>query len=160
MSVVLTIPRKSRLSGLVDRPGGTSVGVALIQARENLQALQARSVDIVSGRIADLVKLPACLPDDPDPLARRLEAYALANAVIDAAHPFERDDLCAVAAGLCDLIDAAPVGRPFDWRIVTVHAQAMQLILALPPEAHATRTEILNSLALVLAKKIPDQAED
>jgi hypothetical protein len=160
MSVVMTIPRKSRLSTLVDRPGGISVGIALTQARENLQALQARSIDIVSGRIADLVRLPPCPPDDPDPLARRLEAYALANAVIDAAHPFERDDLCAVAAGLCDLIDAAPSDRPFDWRIVTVHAQAMQLILALPPEAEATRTEILNSLALVLAKKIPDQGED
>ena len=62
--------------------------------------------------------------------------------------------------GLCDLIDAAPAGRLFDWRIVTVHAQAMQLILSLPPEAADVRREILASLGQVLAKKIPNQAGD
>lgn len=159
MSVVVTIPRKSRLSTLIDKPGGVSVGVALIQARENLETLQWRSLKIVADRIAELVKLVPPAPGDPDPLSRRTEAYALANAVIDAAHPYERDDLCAVAAGLCDLIDAAPADRPFDWRIVTVHAQAMQLILSLPPEAADIRQEILASLGQVLAKKIPAQTE-
>lgn len=155
MSVVVTIPRKSRLSAMIDKPGGVSVGVALVQARENLQTLQLRSLKIVADHIAELVRLRPPAADDPDPLARRLEAYALSNAVIDAAHPFERDDLCAVAAGLCDLIDAAPAGQPFDWRIVTVHSQAMQLILSLPPEAADVRAEILASLGQVLAKKIP-----
>ncbi|CAN5350991.1 hypothetical protein BH10PSE1_BH10PSE1_19590 [soil metagenome] len=159
MSVVVTIPRKSRLSALIDKPGGVSVGVALVQARENLETLQWRSLKIVADRIAELVRLPVPQPNDPDPLARRLEAYTLANAVIDAAHPFERDDLCAVAAGLCDLIDAAPAGKSFDWRIVTVHAQAMQLILSLPPEAADVRREILASLGQVLAKKIPNQPD-
>jgi hypothetical protein len=155
MSVVVTIPRKSRLSTLINKPGGISVGVALSQARDNLQALQSRSLAIVADRIGELVRLAPPLPDDPDPLARRVQAYGLSNAVIDAAHPFERDDLCAVAAGLCDLIDAAPADRPFDWRIVTVHAQAMQLILSLPPEAADIRHQVLSSLAQVLAKKIP-----
>lgn len=155
MSVVVTIPRKSRLSAMIDKPGGVSVGVALTQARENLQTLQLRSLKIVADHITELVRLAPPGPSDPDPLSRRLEAYALSNAIIDAAHPFERDDLCAVAAGLCDLIDAAPAGRPFDWRIVTVHSQAMQLILSLPPEAADVRAEILASLGQVLAKKIP-----
>lgn len=155
MTVVVTIPRKSRLSSLIDKPGGVSVGVALVKARENLNALQLRSLKIVADRIADLVRLPPPQASDPDPLPRRLQAYTLSNAVIDAAHPFDRDDLCTVAAGLCDLIDAAPADRPFDWRIVTVHAQAMQLILGLPPEASDVRQEILSNLALVLAKKIP-----
>ncbi|MDB5421033.1 MAG: chemotaxis protein CheE [Brevundimonas sp.] len=160
MTVVVTIPRKSRLSAMIDKPGGVSVGVALIQARENLEALQFRSLKIVADRIAELARLTPPTADEPDPLGRRLQAYGLANAVIDAAHPFERDDLCAVAAGLCDLIDAAPAGRPFDWRIVTVHAQAMQLILSLPPEAADIRAEILASLGQVLAKKIPAQPAD
>lgn len=158
MSVVVTIPRKSRLSTLIDKPGGVSVGVALVQARTNLEALNLRSVKIVADRITELVRLTPPAVDDPDPLARRQKAYELSNAVIDAAHPFERDDLCSVAAGLCDLIDAAPAGRPFDWRIVTVHAQAMQLILSLPPEAADVRREILASLGQVLAKKIPTPA--
>lgn len=159
MSVVVTIPRKSRLSAMIDKPGGVSVGVALVQARENLEALHYRSLKIVADRIADLVRLTPPEPNDPDPMARRLEVYGLSNAIIDAAHPFERDDLCAVAAGLCDLIDAAPAGRPFDWRIVTVHSQAMQLILSLPPEAADVRREILASLGQVLAKKIPNQPD-
>ena len=158
MSVVVTIPRKSRLSTLIDKPGGVSVGVALVQARTNLEALNLRSVKIVADRITELVKLTPPAADDPAPQARRQKAYELSNAVIDAAHPFERDDLCSVAAGLCDLIDAAPAGRPFDWRIVTVHAQAMQLILSLPPEAADVRREILASLGQVLAKKIPTPA--
>lgn len=159
MTVVVTIPRKSRLSTLVDKPGGVSVGVALDQARTNLETLHLRSLKIVADRIAELVTLRPPAADDPDPHARRQQAYDLSNAVIDAAHPFERDDLCAVAAGLCDLIDAAPTGRPFDWRVVTVHAQAMQLILSLPPEAADVRREILSSLAQVLAKKIPNFAD-
>ena len=160
MSVVITIPRKSRLSTLIDKPGGVSVGVALEQAHSNLETLHLRSLKIVADRIAELVKLAPPASDDPDPQARCQQAYDIANAVIDAAHPFERDDLCAVAAGLCDLIDAAPAGKPFDWRVVTVHAQAMQLILSLPPEAADVRREILDSLAQVLAKKIPNAADE
>jgi hypothetical protein len=157
VTVVLTTPRKSRLSAMIDRPGGVSVGVALTQARANLEAMQDRGLDIVAERIAELATLKAPTPDHIDPGQPLARAYALASEVIDAAHPFERDDLCAVAAGLCDLIDAAPSGRPFDWRIVTVHAQAMQLILTLPPEAVDDRRAILDSLAQVLAKKVPAQ---
>lgn len=155
MTVVLTIPRKSRLSAMIDRPGGVSVGVALTQARANLEAMQTRGMTIVADRIAELIALKPPGPNSIDPDQPVARAYALSGEVIDAAHPFERDDLCAVAAGLCDLIDAAPADRPFDWRIVTVHAQAMQLILNLPPEAADARRQILDSLAEVLAKKVP-----
>ncbi len=153
MSVVTWHPRKSRLSTLIDQPGGLSVGVALTQARANLAALQAESQAIVAARIAELVALPAPSGDAADQALAH--AYHLSSAVIDAAGPFERDDLCTAAAGLCDLIDAAPADRPFDWRIVTVHAQALQLILTLPPEADAARAEVLDNLRLVLEKKIP-----
>jgi len=153
MSVVTWHPRKSRLSTLIDQPGGLSVGLALTQARANLAALQAESQAIVAARIADLVALPAPTADTAQQALA--EAYHLSSAVIDAAGPFERDDLCTAAAGLCDLIDAAPADRPFDWRIVTVHAQALQLILNLPPEASRERAEVLDNLRLVLEKKIP-----
>jgi hypothetical protein len=159
MSVVITIPRKSRLSTLIDKPGGVSVGVALEQAHSNLETLHLRSLKIVADRIAELVKLAPPASDDPDPQARCQQAYDIANAVIDAAHPFERDDLCAVAAGLCDLIDAAPEGRPFDWRVVTVHAQALRLLLTLPYEAADARAKVLDSLKDVLKAKVPGAGE-
>ena len=160
MTVVMWQQRKSRLSSMIDQPGGLSIGIALAQARANLEPLQSRSQTIVTERIAELMALPAPGPGDTDLTLRLAHAYHLSSAVIDAAGPFALIDLCTVAAGLCDLVDAAPADRPFDWRIVTVHAQSMQLILSLPSEAVDARAQVLDSLRQVLAKKIPatDQA--
>ena len=155
MGVVLWQQRKSRLSAMIDQPGGCSVGVALAQAKSNLETMQAKSLGIIGERIAELAALPAPAIGDPDAGRSLARAYHLSSAVIDAAGPFELDDLCTVAAGLCDLIDAAPATWPFDWRIVTVHAQSMQLIMSLPPEAIDARIQVLDSLKQVLAKKIP-----
>ena len=159
MAVVLRQQRKSRLSTMIDKPGGLSIGVALAQARANLNTLRAKSQSIVAARIAELADLSAPAGGDPDGDQRLAHAYNLSSAVIDAAGPFELYDLCAVAAGLCDLVDAAPTDRPFDWRIVTVHAQSMQLILTLPLEAVDARAQVLNSLKQVLEKKIPGEAQ-
>ena len=155
MTVVLRQQRRSRLSTMIDQAGGLSVGVALAQAHANLGTLQARSQTIVAERIAELARLGAPLVDDPDADRRLAHAYHLSSAVIDAAGPFEMHDLCAIAAGLCDLIDAAAPDRPFDWRVITVHAQSMQLILTLPPEALEDRAQVLDSLKQVMAKKLP-----
>ncbi len=168
MVVVLRKERKSRLSAMIDQPGGVSVGVALAQARANLETLQAQSQTIVAERVAMLAALPEPDRDVANAVRAGMEnAYEIASAVIDAAGPFELFDLCAVAAGLCDLIDAAQDPQRFDWRIVTVHAQSMQLIMSLPPEAVAERAQVLDSLKQVIAKKIPgaegaaeDGAED
>lgn len=159
MTVVLWQKRKSRLSTLIDQPGGLSIGVALTQARANLDALQSQSQAIVAERIAELAASKAPAPGDPDAAQQLARVYGLSSAVIDAAGPFELTDLCTAAAGLCDLIDAAPAGKPFDWRIVTVHAQALQLILSLPPEAFDARAQVLESLHQVLAKKLPAEAQ-
>jgi len=155
MVVVLRKERKSRLSAMIDQAGGISVGVALAQARANLDTLQAQAHAIVGARIAELTALTPPAPADPSARQTLDRVYDLASAIIDAAGPFELIDLCAVAAGLCDLIDAAPGDRPFDWRIVTVHAQSMQLIMSLSPEAVAERAQVLDSLQQVMAKKIP-----
>ena len=152
--------RKSRLSTLINDPGGLSVGTALTQARSNLLALKTESETVVSARIAELIRLKAPEDDHPEALQALAEAYRLSSAVIDAASPFERIDLCIAASGLCDLIDAAPADSPFDWRIVTVHAQALQLIHRLPPEADDARAEVLANLRLVLEKRIPLFVDD
>jgi hypothetical protein len=160
MTAVMWKPRVSRLSTLIDQPGGLSVGVAMAQARANLEGLKSESQAIVAERIARLAALKP--PPGGDPILQLNEAYEIGSAIIDAAGPFDRDDLCTAAAGLCDLIDAAEPGRPFDWRIVTVHAQALQLILGLPEEAEAARTEILANLRQMVARKVPavDQPAD
>jgi len=153
MTVVMWKPRTSRLSTIIDQAGGLSVGVAMTQARANLEHLRPESETIVAERIARLAALRPP-PDGQDPILALNEAYEIGRAVIDAAGPFDRDDLCKAAAGLCDLIDAAPAGTKFDWRLVTVHAQALQLILSLPPEADAARSEILANLHQMVSRKV------
>jgi hypothetical protein len=153
MSVVTWTPRKSRLSQLVDSPGGISVGAALARAREHLAALEPRSLEVVGAHVASLRALEP--PATEIEIASRLEAaYQAASGVIDAAGPFERHDLCAAATSLCDVIDATPPDTMIDWRIIQVHARALELMLALPTEAVVEREKVLDGLADVRALKV------
>lgn len=155
MTVITHVQRRSRLAEMVDRPGGVSVGVALAQAKANLDALKDQAREIIAENIAALLA-------DPDPTAiepMRLDmAYAASGQIIDAASPFALDDLCTAAKGLCDLLDAAPREGGFDWRIAVVHAQAMQILLTLPPEAAEARSAIMVNLHEVLKRKLPAPA--
>ena len=158
MTVITHNRRRSRLSTLIDQPGGVSAGVALAQAKANLAEMEARSRAVIEEQVSALAALqPAGTLEESNRVLD--QAYDHSSAVIDAAGPFELKDLCAAAANLCDLIDAAPEDRPFDWRIVTVHAQALRLLLTLPAEAAEARTQVLASLKDVLKAKVPGVAQ-
>jgi len=153
MAVITHAQRRSNLSKMIDTPGGISIGVALTQARANIEAKRAEATAVVDAQILALESIAA--PASPAELSERLEqAYHAANAVIDAASPFELDDLCRAAAGLCDVIDAAQPGHAFDWRIVTVHARSLRLLQTLPLEETVARTQVLESLNQILARKL------
>ena len=157
MTVITHARRKSNLSQMIDKPGGVSIGVALTQARANIEAKRAEAAGVVDAQIAALEAISA--PTSPAELAVRLEeVYHAANAVIDAASPFELDDLCKGAAGLCDVIDAAQPGQPFDWRIVTVHARSLRLLQTLPVEEVEARNQVLESLRQILLRKVAPKA--
>ena len=157
MTVITHARRKSNLSQMFDKPGGVSIGVALTQARANIEAKRAEAAGVVDAQIAALEAIAA--PTSPAELAVRLEeVYHAANAVIDAASPFELDDLCKGAAGLCDVIDAAQPGQPFDWRIVTVHARSLRLLQTLPVEEVQARNQVLESLRQILLRKVAPKA--
>ncbi len=157
MTVITHARRKSNLSQMIDKPGGVSIGVALTQARANIEAKRAEAAGVVDAQIAALEAIAA--PTSPAELAVRLEeVYHAANAVIDAASPFELDDLCKGAAGLCDVIDAAQPGQPFDWRIVTVHARSLRLLQTLPVEEVQARNQVLESLRQILLRKVAPKA--
>ena len=152
MTVITHVQRRSRLAEMIDRPGGVSVGAALAQAKANLDALQGQAKTIIADNIAALLAEPA--PGMIEPM--RLDmAYSASSQIIDAASPFAMDDLCTAAKGLCDLLDAAPRQGGFDWRIATVHAQAMKVLLSLPPHEAAARSAILTNLHEVLKRKLP-----
>ena len=152
MTVVIRTPRTSRLSKLIDSAGGASVGVALARARRNLARLEPRSIEVIKGHVAELLALTP--PAGPEDLFPKMEAaYRAAAGVLDAAGPFERDDLCAAAVSLCELIDGAGEAG-FDWRIVQVHARALELMLTLPSTAADQRKRVLEGLADVRARKL------
>lgn len=153
MTVITHNRRRSRLSTLIDQPGGISIGVALSQAQENLSTLTDRSREIINEAVQALTELtaPAAVEDTPRVLER---AYHHSCTIIDAACPFEMPHLCAAAANLCDLVDTANQEQTFDWRIVTVHAQSMRLLLALGADAIEAKAQVLNSLKQVLQVKM------
>jgi hypothetical protein len=152
MTVITHARRKSRLSRIIDEAGGVSVGVALTRAKANLDSLQPRSVAEVAARIAELAAIQP--PSSPEREAAALAAaYRAANGVIDSAGPFDMSDICAVALGLCDLIDAVTPQRPFDWRVVPIYVQSLQLLLALPEDVEARR-KVRESLDLMVDRKL------
>lgn len=156
MAVITHARQRSNLSKMIDAPGGVSVGAALEQARANIEARRAEAMTVVDVQIAALESVAP--PANPEEQAFRLnEAYRAANAVIDAASPFELLDLCSAASGLCDLIDGATADRTFDWRIVTVHARSLRLLQTLPLEDAAARATVLESLKMVADRKLPPQ---
>lgn len=153
MTVITHPRRKSNLAKMIDAAGGISIGVALAQARANLESMRAQALAIVEAQISVLEALPA--PTGSEDTASRLdEAYRAATALIDAAGPFELFDLCRATAGLCDLIGAVNSDEAFDWRIVTVHARSLRLLQALPAEATEERGRILQSLREVIERKL------
>jgi hypothetical protein len=154
MTVITHKRRKSRLTEMIDKPGGISVGVALSQAQANIEERRASSLEAVAGMVKSLldVEPPTSLEQNFD---RLIEVYRGSNAIIDVASPFALNELCEAASHLCNLVDASPAGEMFDWRIVTVHAQAMQMLLRLPEDAAEARQTVLASLQEVQDRKIP-----
>lgn len=152
MTVITHNRRKSRLSRIIDEAGGVSIGTALTQAKANIQALKPRSLAEVADRIAELAAIvPPTTPQED--MAVLGTAYRAANGIIDSAGPFDMEDIRAVALGLCDLIDAATPERPFDWRVLPVYAQSLQLLLALPEDADA-RTKVRQGLDFMVHRKL------
>ncbi|WP_420470023.1 chemotaxis protein CheE [Brevundimonas sp. FT23042] len=154
MKVITHARRTSRLSKIIDAAGGFSVGTALSQARANLGALEARGAEEVERRVAELAAItPPPDGDAPEAHARLMRAYHAANGVIEAAGLLEQDDVCAVAVGLCDLIDAATAERPFDWRVLPIYARSLQLLLTLSGDADGRR-QVRESLDGMVSRKL------
>ena len=152
MTVITHARRKSRLARMIDSPGGISVGVALTRARDNIDKLRGKALEEVTRHIGELAALqqPSTLDEKAESLRR---IYQSANHVIDAASPFGLEELCAVAVSLCDMVDRAAGETGFDWRILSVHIQSLQLLNTLPAEAVEQRAAVTAQLAAMVAKK-------
>ena len=58
-----------------------------------------------------------------------------------------------MAVSLCDMVDRAAAEDAFDWRILQVHIQSLQLLNTLPAEAVEQRAAVTAQLAAMVAKK-------
>lgn len=152
MSVITHSRRKSRLANMIDSAGGIAVGVAVTRARENIGKLRGKALEEVSRHIGDLVAMrQPTTEDEKDESLRRI--YQSANHLIDAASPFGMERICAVATSLCDMVDRAAAEHAFDWRILQVHIQSLQLLHALPADATEQRDAVVSQLSSMVAKK-------
>lgn len=152
MTVITHSRRKSRLATMIDSAGGVTVGVALTRARDNIDKLRGKALEEVTRHIGELAALqqPSTLDEKAESLRR---IYQSANHVIDAASPFGLEEICAVAVSLCDMVDRAAGETGFDWRILSVHIQSLQLLNTLPDEAVEQRAAVTAQLAAMVAKK-------
>jgi len=152
VSVITHSRRKSRLAKMIDSAGGIAVGVALTRARENIASLRGKGLKEVSRHVAELTALQCPVTaEEKDESLRRI--YQSANHIIDAASPFGLEDICAVAGSLCDMVDRAATEATFDWRILAVHIQSLQLLNTLPDEAADQRKAVIHQLRQMVAKK-------
>jgi len=137
---------------MIDSAGGIAVSVAVARARDNLSQLHGKALTEVTRHIGDLAALQQPTTDGARAeLLRRI--YESGNHVIDAASPFGLDEICAVATSLCDMVDRAAGEAAFDWRILSVHIQSLQLLNTLPSEAMDERKAVLAQLTSMVAKK-------
>ncbi|HEV2082635.1 MAG TPA: chemotaxis protein CheE [Brevundimonas sp.] len=153
MAVVTHARRKSRLGTMIDAAGGVSVLRALAAANKNLEALKPPSLAEVARQaelMATIVPPATSTGADEDDALNHL--YLACTTIIDAAGPFDLDDVCAVVRGLCDLIDASGAERPFDWRVPQVFSSSLAMMLKLDRQAPA-RAAVRAHLDELIASK-------
>jgi hypothetical protein len=152
MTVITHVRQKSRLSSLIDSQGGVSVGVALTRARTNIAALRSRALEEITRHIAILSAVPA--PADAATAQDLLaQVYRSASDVVDAAAPFELEEICAAAISLCEVADRLSTEADPDWRVIEVHIQSLRLLNVLPPEASQERAQITDQLQTLVDRK-------
>jgi hypothetical protein len=148
---VTWVMRRSRLSKLVNQPGGVTVSKALAEAAVQTEEFRAEAMVVVAEALDELDAVVAA-PPAADGLQGWLERiYFLATRISDTAGPFGYEDLCAAAFSLCELADRQQRGRALDLPPLKVHAASLRLLLAgdQPP---AARKAVLAGLSQVVER--------
>lgn len=145
------IMKRSRLSKLIDAPGGTTVAAALKEAEVQTREMRVEAMVVVAAGLDSLEAVLAAPPVEADLQAWLDRIYVLATRVSDAAGPFGLADLCAAAFSLCELADRQKQARALDLPPLKVHMAALRLLVGegQPPEA---RQAVLAGLAQVVEK--------
>ena len=145
------IMRRSRLSKLVNQPGGVTVGKALAEAARHTEEFRVEAMAVVAAALDELDGVVAAPPAADDRKAWLERIYFLATRISDTAGPFGYEDLCAAAFSLCELADRQQRGQGLDLPPLKVHAASLRLLLAgdQPP---AARKAVLAGLSQVVER--------
>lgn len=151
MTAVTWIMRRSKLSRLVNQPGGISVAAALAEAAEQTKEFRAEAEAIIQATFDELDTVLAAPPAGQDSEAWLEKVYFLATRVSDTAGPFGFEDMCAASLSLCELADRQKRSWTLDLPPLKVHAAALRLLFSNDQPAGAGKA-ILQGLAQVVDK--------
>jgi len=143
------IMRRSRLSKLVNQPGGVTVGKALAEAARHTEEFRVEAMAVVAAALDELDGAVAAPPAGEGRQAWLERIYFRATRISDTAGPFGYEDLCAAALSLCELADRQQRAPALDLPPLKVHAAALRLLLSgdQPP---AARKAVLAGLSQVV----------
>jgi hypothetical protein len=126
VSTVVLRTVKSRLSEIIQKPGGVTFEAAMTSSEAVLATKAGPALELVAAKVAELEQLAQGRALD----AERIEqAYGLASEIVNVTGCLKLPALFAVAYSLCEILDhfrTAPFGR----EAFLVHLQALRLILS------------------------------
>lgn len=123
----MTTHPASRLSALLNQPGGMTAAEAAAAAHRRLQAMHGEAVAGIDGMAARMAALGPRLAQGPDRAALD-ELYVLANAVFGTAGLFGLGTLGEVAYSLCELIDRLRASGEWHPAALQVHLNGLALV--------------------------------
>ena len=144
------IMRRSRLSKLVNQPGGVTVGKALAEAARHTAEFRVEAMAVVAAALDELDGVVAAPPAADGRQAWLQRISFLATRISDTAGPFGYEDLCAAAFSLCELADRQQRGQGLDLPPLKVHAAALRLLLSGDQPPPAARKAVLAGLSQVV----------
>jgi len=144
---------KYKLTDQISREGGMTMALANERAGREMKALEGKSREAVAATIDALEAMAKARTAPMDAV------YDLATQVLDIAGLYDQRLLCEATYALCELTDRLRSQNRVDWKAISVHVDALKLIWAAPPRAHAGMKSLVEGLwAIVEHMKDPDAA--
>lgn len=146
--VLKTFAAPSRLSKLVDRPGGLQRQLAIAQAARNVEELRAHFMPVLAELVEQLVDASLDITLDQE---RLLRLERIANRIITVAGTYGLGSLEEAAKRLCDLLQIFENRQTVMPEILRIHVDAVRLFSPMAaPCDDAAAAKILSELKAVL----------
>lgn len=125
MTDVKTFKYRTNLARKMSAPGGRSIAEALAGADSGLEHHRAAAMKTLADQVSALEASCAAQIPGSEP-----GIYEQAAALLDMAGFFETGPLYKAAFSLCELSDRLTETNAWSWPSISVHIQALRLILA------------------------------